>query len=74
MNKYKLANAIRTVANNVKNGNAGLSDYARMDAHGLLCVLEQMIEGKSAVRAFGAPGDWGYDTPIGKALAEADAK
>lgn len=32
-------------------------------------VLANLIEGKSLDRAFGAPGDWGYDHPIGRALA-----
>jgi hypothetical protein len=32
-------------------------------------VLANIIEGKPLDRAFGAPGDWGYDHPIGQALA-----
>jgi len=35
----------------------------------LLDVLAHVVEGKTVARAFGAPGDWGYGTPIGKALA-----
>lgn len=35
------------------------------------CVLARVLEGKPALRAFGAPGDWGYDHPIGKALIAA---
>lgn len=34
----------------------------------LLRVLARMVEGKSVYEAFGAPGDWGYETPIGEAL------
>jgi hypothetical protein len=39
------------------------------DAAELGRVLANIIEGKPLDRAFGAPGDWGYDHPIGKALA-----
>jgi hypothetical protein len=35
------------------------------------CVLARVLEGKPVLRAFGAPGDWGYDHPIGKALIAA---
>ncbi len=35
----------------------------------LLRCLARMIEGKAVEKAFGAPGDWGYGTPIGDALA-----
>ncbi len=30
-----------------------------------LSVLAHIVNGKSIERAFGAPGDWGYGTPIG---------
>lgn len=33
-----------------------------------LYALARLLEGKSSARAFGAPGDWGYGTPIGDAL------
>lgn len=36
----------------------------------LLHVLRRMLDGKPALKAFGAPGDWGYGTPIGDALYE----
>lgn len=32
-------------------------------------VLARLVEGKSIHEAFGAPGDFGYDTPIGAALS-----
>jgi hypothetical protein len=35
----------------------------------LLVVLARIVEGKSIERAFGRPGDWGYNHPIGRALA-----
>ena len=37
------------------------------DASELLRVLARIVEGKSIDQAFGAPGDWGYGTPIGDA-------
>lgn len=39
----------------------------------LIHVLARIVEGKSIPKAFGAPGDWGYGTAIGKALAAAPA-
>ncbi len=36
----------------------------------LLRVLARIIEGKDVARAFGSPGDWGYNTPIGAAIAQ----
>lgn len=41
-----------------------LSDNAE-----LLLVLARIVDGETIERAFGAPGDWGYSTPIGAALA-----
>jgi hypothetical protein len=35
----------------------------------LFNVLARILEGKPIHKAFGAPGDWGYSNPIGKALA-----
>jgi hypothetical protein len=40
-----------------------------MDAAELIRVLARIVEGKPLRRSFGAPGDWGYSNPIGKALA-----
>lgn len=42
------------------------------DVKDLLGVLANIIGGKSVERAFGSPGDWGYNTPIGAALAIRD--
>lgn len=39
------------------------------DAAECLQVLRRVVEGKPIDKAFGAPGDWGYGTPIGDALA-----
>lgn len=48
----------------------GLEPEARDNAE-LMLVLARVIEGRSLTRAFGAPGDWGYETEIGGALAAA---
>lgn len=34
-------------------------------------VLARVVDGKPALQAFGAPGDWGYGTPIGGAVLAA---
>jgi len=39
----------------------------------LLIVLARILEGREVERAFGSPGDWGYNTPIGRALAQKEA-
>lgn len=64
MNKIKLADAVRTVALELHNSEADADDVEE-----LLRVLARVIEGKSLDCAFGAPGDWGYESPIGSALA-----
>lgn len=35
------------------------------DAAELINVLARIVEGKTIDKVFGAPGDWGYGTPIG---------
>lgn len=54
-----LAQALRSHADKVKD---------RTDAELIRC-LARLLEGSTPYKAFGAPGDWGYDTPIGTALA-----
>lgn len=44
--------------------------YKFNDEAELLRVLARILEGKDTLRAFGSPGDWGYSSPIGSALAE----
>jgi hypothetical protein len=41
-----------------------------LDTHtrSMIIALGSIIEGASVDRALGAPGDWGYGTPIGDAL------
>lgn len=45
-------------------------DQTLRDAAELIRVLARLVEGKTIAKAFGAPGDWGYETPLGAALAE----
>ncbi len=40
----------------------------RRDEIALFKALARILEGRSFYHAFGAPGDWGYGKPIGKAL------
>jgi hypothetical protein len=45
---------------------------ALREAVALVCCLRRLVDGKTPNeihQAFGAPGDFGYDTPIGDALA-----
>lgn len=37
----------------------------------LIRVLANVAAGKPLLKAMGAPGDWGYDTPLGQALLAA---
>ena len=39
------------------------------DATDLLRVLANLVDGMPLAKAFGLPGDWGYNTPIGAAIA-----
>jgi hypothetical protein len=63
MDAPALANAIRESANQI--GDCDVRDHGD-----LLRVLANIVIGKDVARAFGAPGDWGYNTPIGAALAK----
>jgi hypothetical protein len=58
----QLAKALRDFAQDVSEQVAGVD---QSDCAELIRVLARVIEGKSVDRAFGAPGDWGYGTPIG---------
>jgi hypothetical protein len=44
------------------------------DVAELALVLARVLEGEPILRAFGAPGDWGYGTPMGEAIRAALAK
>jgi hypothetical protein len=39
------------------------------EAKDLLGVLAHIVDGKPIKKAFGSPGDWGYESPIRRALA-----
>ena len=43
-------------------------ESCNLDEAELLNCLARILEGKHPMAAFGSPGDWGYGTPIGKAL------
>jgi len=67
MNATQLAGTIRDMGRDVFE--AGLEVHSPADVSELLLVLARVIEGQPLDKAFGAPGDWGYSKPIGKALA-----
>jgi hypothetical protein len=66
----QLAQVLREQSEALQN-RPDMPDDIRMDVTELLRVLARMVEGKDVYRAFGAPGDWGYGTAIGAALAKA---
>ena len=75
MDSKKLAAAVREMGERVDTiidadipEVEAVSDDLR-DVKFLLSVLAHIVDGKSVDRAFGSPGDWGYNTPIGDALA-----
>jgi hypothetical protein len=45
-----------------------IADGIGRDTPELLRALARIVEGQTIYRAFGAPGDWGYGTPIGDTL------
>lgn len=45
-----------------------LTDEPHEHVDALILVFGSVIEGIPIDRAMGAPGDWGYGTPIGDAL------
>ncbi|MEI6211499.1 MAG: hypothetical protein WCR06_07715 [bacterium] len=67
MNGIILGNVLRDMSRQI--GETGLDRVDGRDVGELLRVLARIAEGKPLARAFGAPGDWGYGTAIGKALA-----
>ena len=79
MNIRSLAMALRNKATELSNVIAELGeidvttpqqDQTLRDAAELIRVLARLVEGKPIDKAFGAPGDWGYETPVGAALHE----
>lgn len=51
-----LAKALRAHAND------------EVEASTYILIIARLLEGKTLDEAMGAPGDWGYDTPIGDAV------
>ena len=81
MNAKKLAIAVRNLKKDVDEViedediecSSGSYDLLR-DANYLLGVLAHIVDGMPIDKAFGSPGDWGYSTPIGSALASNDSQ
>jgi hypothetical protein len=72
INKPKLSLALRQMSEKVRakeDPKTGFCTSFDSDVSEMLCVLARMVQGVEMERAFGAPGDWVYDTPIGDALA-----
>lgn len=71
MNCAELSKAIRQHARDLREAGdqINLADHAD-----LLKVLAHIVEGMPVSRAFGSPGDWGYNTPVGRALAAPEEK
>jgi hypothetical protein len=72
MDTYKLASAVReqaTLVNAWSDCGETVTETQANDVSELLRTLARIIEGKDIETAFGSPGDWGYETRIGEALA-----
>lgn len=67
MNRKLLAEHLRERAEKLLAREPRLEDD--FDNAELIVVLARLLEGKTFYKSFGAPGDWGYSNPIGKALA-----
>lgn len=73
-----LAAAVRAQADALVDRSYELQEEIPSDLHRLnkdvvelARVLARILEGKPALQAFGAPGDWGYGTPMGEAVRAA---
>jgi hypothetical protein len=51
-------------------GGEGDESSDRSASKDLMRALARMLTGQSLRAAFGSPGEWGYGTAIGKALAD----
>lgn len=73
MNTTLLSKALRQIGDELidryEEDDEGAGFYPRRDEGELILVLARIVEGKPLDKAFGAPGDWGYRNPIGKALS-----
>lgn len=73
MNTKELAIAVKNLKKSINDilpevDGTGIDCESLRDAKDLLGVLAGIVDGKPVEKAFGSPGDWGHDTPIGKAL------
>lgn len=75
MSATKLTHALRNLADEINELSAQAIEagdgpkFKKLDHASLgLQVLAHIVSGKTIERAFGAPGDWGYGTPIGDGL------
>jgi len=73
MNYIKLAKVVRDKAEEMQKMERRREPEGsdQLDEAELLNCLARILEGKEIRKAFGAPGDWGYGTPIGDALMAA---
>lgn len=71
MNEKLLITALRNKAAEVRQVNVTTAkeDQTLRDAADLLRVLANIMGGMPTIKAFGPPGDWGYDNEIGKSIA-----
>lgn len=70
MDERLMVTALLNKAAEVRNVNANTAkeDQTLRDAADLLRVMARLFEGMPTVKAFGAPGDWGYETELGQAV------
>lgn len=70
MDERPMATALRNKAAEVRNLNVvSEKEYQTLrDAADLLRVMAHLMEGMPTIKAFGSPGDWGYETELGKAV------
>lgn len=70
MDTGPMATALRNTAAKVRAVNVLTSADSELlrDAAELLRVLARLMEGQVPIKAFGPPGDWGYDTEVGRAV------
>jgi hypothetical protein len=64
-----LAAVIRKRAEEIYEGASEGISADIIDSKDLGRAFSRLLAGESLTQAFGAPGDWGYGTPIGDALA-----
>ena len=69
MNSAQLSKVIRERARALRNADLAAPTIGQLaDDSELLNALARVVEGIPLNRAFGSPGDWGYNQPIGRAL------